>query len=127
MKKSLLLCVLMLPLAIFADIKIVCSPYLQSLGEESVDIVWTTDKASISWVEIIPDNGKSFYNAPHTKYFAQKFGRKTIGKQHVVHISGLKKIRPIVTVFFHRKSLIKMNIAFCMELLPQPMYTEKNH
>ena len=91
MKKSLLLCVLMLPLAIFADIKIVCSPYLQSLGEESVDIVWTTDKASISWVEIIPDNGKSFYNAPHTKYFAQKFGRKTIGKQHVVHISGLKK------------------------------------
>jgi Icc-related predicted phosphoesterase len=72
------------------EIKITHGPYLQNLGENETTIMWLTNKNAVSWVELAPDNGLTFYNKEHPKIFASKIGIKTEGKIHTVTIRHLK-------------------------------------
>lgn len=72
------------------DIKITHAPYLQNLGENEVTIVWTTNKPSIGWVELAPDDGTHYYQTERPKFFNAKNGIKLTSTVHSVHLTGLK-------------------------------------
>lgn len=64
-------------------------PYLQALTDSTVTIVWTTNKNSIGWVELAPNDSTNFYAFERKKYFDSKNGLKTEDKIHKVRIENL--------------------------------------
>lgn len=72
------------------DIRITHAPYLQNMGETEVTIVWTTNKPSVGWVELLPDDGTDFYLKERPRYYNTKNGIKTTTQIHAVRLSGLK-------------------------------------
>lgn len=90
---TLLLTVLFLQISPFVfcqeGFKINHGPYLQAMGETGVNIVWTTNRDAISWVELAPDDGSDFYEKERPKYFDAANGLKTESTLHSVRIDGL--------------------------------------
>lgn len=72
-----------------AAIRIQHGPYLQNLKETEVTIVWLTDKSSIGWVELAPDDGTHFYQKERARFFDTTNGVKNTSLLHSVKISGL--------------------------------------
>lgn len=72
------------------DFKITHGPYLQALTDSTVSILWTTNKPSISWVELAPDDDTHFYSEQRPQYYATKDGLKTFGLRHEVKLSKLQ-------------------------------------
>jgi predicted phosphodiesterase len=72
------------------SVKIVEGPYLQAVGENEFTVVWKTDQAAVSWVEIAPDDATHFYNCERPKYYNTRYGRKQISTLHAVRVSGLE-------------------------------------
>lgn len=72
------------------SVKIVEGPYLQAVGENEFTVVWKTDQAAVSWVEIAPDDATHFYNCERPKYYNTRYGRKQISTLHTVRVSGLE-------------------------------------
>ena len=77
-------------LLVAQKIEITHGPYLQAMTEEGVTIVWTTNKASISWVEIAPDGTDSFYAQERTPFYDTKHGNRVIDSLHTVKVEGLQ-------------------------------------
>lgn len=76
--------------ALAQDIQITHGPYLCDMTSDGVTIVWTTNKPALSWVEIAPDDNKSFYAAERPKFFETVAGRKLASKTlHRVRVSDL--------------------------------------
>lgn len=73
------------------DIKITHGPYLQNVGENEATIIWTTDQNAVSWVELAPAGGDSFYASERPQYFETKNGNRVVGKLHIIRIPNLKK------------------------------------
>lgn len=94
MKKTVLLIfsLALTPLFVLCQevFKITHGPYLQALGETGVNIVWTTNKNAISWVELAPNDSTHFYAEERKKYFAAANGLKKEGTVHNVRIDGLQ-------------------------------------
>lgn len=65
-------------------------PYLQNVGDNEATVVWVTNKSSVSWVEVAPDDGSHFYAKERPKYYHTILGRKNIGTLHRVTIDSLK-------------------------------------
>lgn len=85
-----ILCLLPFCVAVAQDIKITHGPYLCDMTSEGVTIVWTTNKPALSWVEIAPDDNKSFYATERPKHFETIAGRKLADKTlHRVRIKNL--------------------------------------
>lgn len=91
-KRYFFLFALLLPLMVTAQIiKITHGPYLCDMTHDGVTVVWTTDKPALSWVEIAPNDGQSFYMTERPKYFDTRNGRKAAYKKlHKVRIKGLE-------------------------------------
>ena len=53
--------------AVESNIRLVHGPYLQNLGADEVTIVWLSDKPSVGWVELAPDDDTNFYAAGRPK------------------------------------------------------------
>ena len=61
------------------------------MTRDGVTVVWTTSKPALSWVEVAPDDGRSFYAQEHTRYYQTVAGRKLADRTlHAVRIKGLK-------------------------------------
>lgn len=95
MKKHLNLLFLVLTLSMgFANaqegIRLSHQPYLQAMTENSVTIVWTSNKPAIGWVELAPDGDDTFYSEERPKYYASEHGFKNVGTVHQVQLKGLK-------------------------------------
>ena len=73
-----------------SQIKILYGPYLQNVKSDEVTIVWESDKASVGWVELAPDDGTHFYGEERIKYFDTKNGVKNTSQLHVVKVEGLQ-------------------------------------
>lgn len=71
-------------------IKILHGPYLQNLGEREVTVVWISDKPSVGWLEMAPDDGSHFYAEERTRIFDAKIGIKSISTIHIVRLTGLQ-------------------------------------
>ena len=72
------------------EFKITHLPYLQALTDTSVQIIWTTNKPAISWVELADDDGTHFYKQERPKFFAAQYGFKTVSQVHKVELRNLK-------------------------------------
>lgn len=70
--------------------KINHGPYLQSLGETRVTVVWTTNRKAVSWVELAPDDDTHFYLTERPKHFASENGFKTVSTVHSVQLENLQ-------------------------------------
>ena len=77
-------------LLVAQNIEITHGPYLQAMTEDGVTIVWTTNKESISWVEIAPDGTDSFYAQERTPYYDTAHGTRVVDSLHRVRVEGLK-------------------------------------
>lgn len=84
------LCLFLTHLSAQEGIKINHQPYLQALTEESVSILWTSNKPAIAWVELAPDDETHFYKEERPKFFATKDGFKSVGTLHEIKLSKLK-------------------------------------
>ena len=51
---------LLVALPAWCDVKILHGPYLQNLGEQEATIVWISDKPSVGWLEMAPDDETIF-------------------------------------------------------------------
>jgi len=72
-------------------IKITHGPYLCDMTPDGVTVVWTTNKPALSWVELAPDNKKSFYNSEHSKFYETLAGRRLAYKTlHRIRLSNLQ-------------------------------------
>ena len=92
MRKILLLLIFILGLSETGKaVKIVYGPYLQMVSETEASIVWVTDKKSLSWVEIAPDDGMNFYAEQRPQFFETFLGRKVLNTVHKVKLTGLTK------------------------------------
>ncbi len=87
-----MLALLFAPLLSFSqeNFRITHGPYLQALGETGVNIVWTSNRKAIAWVEIAPADSTHFYAVERPKTYAAAHGIKTESTVHNVRISGLK-------------------------------------
>ncbi|APU96186.1 MULTISPECIES: FN3 domain-containing metallophosphoesterase family protein [Sphingobacterium] len=65
-------------------------PFIQGLTEQSVSIIWTTDKPATGWVELAPDDSSHFYFKERPKYYAAAYGFKKVGTLHQVTLTNLK-------------------------------------
>ena len=75
--------------SVYGSIRIQHGPYLQNLKETEVTVVWLTDKPSIGWVELLPDDGTHFYAKERPKFYDTMNGVKNTSKLHSVRLSGL--------------------------------------
>ena len=73
-----------------ANIKILHSPYLQNLKSDEVTVAWVTDKPSVGWLEILPDDGSDFYLQERPKFFDSQSGIKNISTVHAVRLTDLE-------------------------------------
>ena len=71
-------------------IKIVHGPYLQNVYENEATIVWISDKPSVGWVELAPDDGTTFYATRRAQFFDTEIGVKRTSNLHAVRLTGLK-------------------------------------
>lgn len=76
--------------AVESKIQLVHGPYLQNLGPDEVTIVWLSDKPSVGWVELAPDDDTNFYATERPKYYDARNGVKNTSTIHTVKIKGLK-------------------------------------
>ena len=90
-KNLLLLCVLLLSVSVYAQdgIKLAHGPYLQNMGPDEVTVVWLSDKPSVGWVELAPDDGSNFYATERPRFFDAKNGVKNTSTIHTVKLKGL--------------------------------------
>lgn len=73
------------------DFKITHGPYLCDMTQDGVTVVWTTSKPALSWVEVAPDDGRSFYAQEHSRYYQTAAGRRLADRTlHAVRLKGLK-------------------------------------
>ena len=77
---------------------LICQPYLQNLTDSTVTVVMATNRPSVAWVEIAPDDASHFYARERPKYFDSLFGHKNTGTIHRVTVRGLTDI-----VYMHVK------------------------
>ena len=91
MKKSFVLAVFLIFLSpsIIHAIRIVHGPYLQNVYQTEATIVWLSDKPSVGWVELAPDDGTNFYAEQRSKFYDTKIGVKRTDSLHVVRLTGL--------------------------------------
>lgn len=69
--------------------KISHQPYLQGLTDSTVSIVWTTNKPSVGWVEVAPDDHSHFYGKERPRFFDVAHGLKRVDTLHRVQLRGL--------------------------------------
>lgn len=71
-------------------ISIIHGPYLQNVGPDEATIVWVTDKPSVGWIEMAPDDNSNFYAQERNKLFDTHIGIKRTSTIHVVKVGGLQ-------------------------------------
>lgn len=72
-----------------AALKISHGPYLQNVYEREVTIVWISDKPSIGWIELAPDDSTNFYAFDRQKFYDTSIGIKRTSLIHSVRLTGL--------------------------------------
>jgi len=67
--------------------RITHGPYLQHLDQNSVTIVWTTNKEAVSWIELAPLDSAHFYLKERPKFFSARYGFKDVSKIPSIRLS----------------------------------------
>lgn len=92
MKKILALIALLCSISVAAQqMRVQYGPWVTNVTEDSFTVIWTTETSCLSWVEVAPDNGNTWYQSDYPSYFETVAGRKMYGKFHSVNVKGLQK------------------------------------
>ena len=92
MKKIIALLVILASTAMFAQkMSIQYGPWVTNVTEDSFTVLWTTHDSCLSWVELAPDNGNTWYQDEYPSFYETVAGRKMYGKFHSVTVTGLQK------------------------------------
>lgn len=89
MKKTFLHLLLLLFAIPVSAIRLKSMPYLQNVTDTEATIVWLTDKQSVGWIELAPDDNTHFYHAERPRRWDAKDGIKNEDTIHVVKLTGL--------------------------------------
>lgn len=65
-------------------------PYLLHLDTTDATIVWATNRNSVAWVELAPDDGSHFYAEARPRFYDSHNGLKSISTIHSVRLNDLK-------------------------------------
>ena len=112
--------------AVESKIRLVHGPYLQNLGPDEVTIVWLSDKPSVGWVELAPDDDTNFYATERPKYYDARNGVKNTSTIHTVKIKGLKPGTNYRYRVFVQEVLAMSDIRSSMGTMPRLMFTPKS-
>lgn len=66
-------------------------PYVHVLDGEKAEIVWTTNRPAVSWVETAPDDGTHFYAQARPKFFNSPMGKKLAGTVHRITLRNVSE------------------------------------
>lgn len=66
-------------------------PYVHALDGEKAEIVWTTNRPAVSWVETAPDDGTHFYAQARPKFFNSPMGKKLAGTVHRITLRNVSE------------------------------------
>ena len=91
--KATLICLaaaLLLSAPMAKAIKIAHGPYLQNVTDSSATVVWISDKPSIGWIELAPDDGTNYYACDRPKFFDVETGIKRTTRIHSVKLTNLR-------------------------------------
>ena len=89
-KLLILLCLVVGCMQAQEAIRIAHGPYLQNLTDEEVSIVWMSNKPSVGWVELAPDDGSHFYAQARPQFYHTTDGVKQTETIHSVRLKGLQ-------------------------------------
>lgn len=64
-------------------------PWVHNISEHGFTVLWVTEKPSLDYVEIVPDDGSNFETKVRRRYYETKHGRRVIGRYHCVRIDSL--------------------------------------
>lgn len=90
MKRILFSILLLLPVCIASEARIVYGPWIHGISETGFTVLWTTRDPSLAWVEIAPDDGSDFYACERERFYETVAGRRVSGTFHKVEISSLE-------------------------------------
>ena len=71
------------------SIKITHGPYLCDMSTDGVTVVWTTNKPTLSWVEVAPAGEDHFYGKERPRYYDTESGRKRANDISTVYASNI--------------------------------------
>ena len=66
-------------------------PYVHTFDGGRAEIVWTTNRPAVSWVETAPDDGTHFYAQARPKFFNAPMGKKLVGTVHRVSLKNISE------------------------------------
>lgn len=65
-------------------------PWITNVSETEATIFWTTESRYLGWIEMIEDDGSTYYKAPKKAFYQTVAGRRTFSTFHRVTLTGLK-------------------------------------
>ena len=86
----ILACLLAMPAAAAHASNLLYGPWVHQVDEHGFTVLWVTEKPSLDYVEIAPDDGSPFEAKARSRYYQTSHGRRTTGRYHSVRIEGLE-------------------------------------
>ena len=86
----ILFCLLAVPAAAVHASNLLYGPWVHQVDEHGFTVLWVTEKSSLDYVEIAPDDGTPFEAKARQRYYQTSHGRRTAGRYHSVRIEGLE-------------------------------------
>jgi len=76
-------------LLIFTLLSLVYGPWVHNVSETGFTVLWMTDKPSLDYVEVAPDDGTAFHRCERPNYYEVKNGRRVFATFHSVRVESL--------------------------------------
>lgn len=64
-------------------------PWVHNVDEHGFTVLWVTEKPSLDYVVLAPDDGSAFEARTRDKYYETSRGRRVMGRYHCVRVEGL--------------------------------------
>lgn len=80
----------LLALSTFAASNLLYGPWVTNVSETGFNVIWVTEKPSLDYVVVAPDDGSAFEKMERPNFYETKFGRRVSGRYHNVRVDGLE-------------------------------------
>lgn len=91
MKRILLLAAgLLLSISAFAASNLIYGPWVSNISETGFTVLWVTEKPSLDYVLVAPDDGSAFERTNRPQFYETAYGRRVSGRYHSVRVEGLE-------------------------------------
>lgn len=85
-----ILLLLAVPSGVLYASNLLYGPWVHNVDEHSFTVLWVTEKPSLDYVELAPDDGSAFEAKARAKYYETSHGRRVAGRFHCVRIESLE-------------------------------------